>query len=199
MYFFTFLERGKSQLLEFQISEKMARLVASIKGGHVSALQGEVMEWKLQIRNIGMAPASNIILKSNMPWLCLLNDDATLDQQYLSRATSNCIGRSGTAIALSENYHLEPGNQTTFRIKARVSGGGRQTLRLLLRYDAYMKPYLKQSVYSTRYLAKSLTYTVYPSINLSALCQPSFDKIGNYVLSVEVRNLSTLSFSIVIH
>lgn len=70
--------------------------------GEYPVLQGQLNKWTLNIKNIGTAPASNITLKTNVPWINIITSDNDRGKDNISEfsATSRCIGPSGTLMSL---------------------------------------------------------------------------------------------------
>ena len=159
----------------------MPRIVASIENNKDPFLQGEVMEWNVSISNVGSASVGHLVLKTNLPWLCLVEESS--DKGHECNAISSCIGPSGTVMEISMKNALQSGETIKVPFKVRASGGGRQFFHLLLRYTT-MKA--QQERAQIRYLKKSLQYTVYPSLSLSFSSKPSFSDGRKFIISLEV-------------
>ncbi len=168
--------------MNFVVEHQMPRLVLSIDGGKGAVLQGEVLHWKLRVRNVGSAPANNLLMKSNYPWLYLYDD--TIVGSVNSAVASSC-GISGTLMKLPLSKAIEPGEVQEYTLKVRAGGGGRQSLNLIMKYEKSEKD-VSDVRKKERFVMKTISFTVYPSINIFALCNPSFIIPGEYILSVEV-------------
>lgn len=158
------------------------------EGAQSTVLQGQTRCWKLKVSNVGYAPANNIMLKTNGPWLHTTMS-ATRDEDA---ATSFCVGPSGTLMKVpfpntSQSDVLHPGESIEIPVAIRTSGGGRQDFYLLFRYELWSENDFASSLVSChRWARKLLSVTVYPSITMSASLMPSYSNNGEHILSVEV-------------
>lgn len=160
-------------------------------------LQGQVTEWSLRITNQGNAPAQNIILKTNVPWINILQNE----EKDSLISTSSCLGPSGTLMQiplkgdeLLENNFLKPGQSNDIPIQIRTSGGGKQDFYMLLRYEKSQEPSDK-SAPKVRWLRNMVSVAVYPSLTVAASLIPSYNDNNDYVLSLEVsRTISKILF-----
>ena len=93
------------------ITPKMPWLDLSIQNVKDTVLEGEVCRWTLKLTNRGSAPATNIYLKTNLPWLSLELDtppsdipdpDARGSKHTVDKykATSYCEGPSGSLMQI---------------------------------------------------------------------------------------------------
>ena len=154
-------------------------------------LQGQTSHWKLKLSNLGYAPASNITLKTNAPWLNISNSSNTIHGE--ESPTSFCIGPSGTLMqipfkgVLGHSAVLHPGETTEVPIIIRTSGGGRQDFYMLFRYELWSEQNENSNVLpSHRWTREILSVPVYPSITMSASLMPSCSNKGDHILSIEV-------------
>ena len=152
-------------------------------------LQGQVTEWSMRITNQGNAPAQNVFLKTNVPWINILHNEEK-DSLF---STSSCLGSSGTLMQipligdeLLENNSLKPGRTTDIPIQIRTSGGGKQDFYMLFRYEKYHESSDK-SAPKVRWLRNMVSVAVYPSLTVAASLIPSYNDNNDYVLSLEVR------------
>lgn len=160
---------------------------------HGTVLQGQTSHWKLKLSNLGYAPASNIMLKTNAPWLNIV---ASSDEKVLSEdaPTSYCIGPSGTLMQVPFNGKLgplgvlHPGQTAEVSVVIRTSGGGRQDFYMLFRYELWSEQHATSNLVPRhRWTREILSIPVYPSITMSASLMPSYSNKGEHILSIEVR------------
>jgi len=224
--------RGESLALKSKVEREMPFLAVSVlrqptpnnttthdngvvRGGTV--LQGQTSSWTLRLSNLGYAPASNITLKTNSPWLNILDSSGAGEEweeghyhrnEYAS--TSYCIGPSGTLMGvpfkskhfgndddddankLDQPCVLQPGETIDVPVTVRTSGGGRQAFYMLFRYELWdgvggVSGYGGPSP-RHRWARKLLSVPVYPSITMSASIMPSYSNKGEHVLSIELMN-----------
>jgi hypothetical protein len=164
-------------------------VITSDQGAPNTVLQGQILRWKLKVSNVGYAPATNIMLKTNGPWLNSTNaaDDATT----LDAPTSFCVGPSGTLMKVplpnsNQSDVLHPGESIEIPVSIRTSVVGRQDFHFLFRYEVWSDT--PQTVCLHRWARKLVSVTVYPSITMSASLMPSYSKNGEHILSVELMN-----------
>jgi hypothetical protein len=191
--------RGPAQLLRTKIECNMPSISVDViqkidNGNTPVVLQGQVSKWILRVSNQGAAHATNLCLKTNVPWfnICRNSDVADGDE------VSYCIGPSGTMmrLPLDRNHNstdkietLAPGQILDIPIEIRTSGGGKQDFYMLFRYELFekssaSKPLLQKP--KTRWLRKMVSVAVYPSLTLTASITPSFSNKKDCILSVEV-------------
>lgn len=164
----------------------------------VPVLQGQVSEWTLRVSNQGSAAASNLTLKTNVPWINILCDDEMASDNYGDRdnRTSFCIGPSGTLMNvviksdLPENGILNPGETVDIPVQIRTSGGGSQDFYMLFRYQLHGGEYSHVTNPKVRWLRNMVSLAVYPSLTVTASLTPSYTGDSDHILSVEVRNKS---------
>ena len=150
-----------------------------------TVLQGQTSRWKLKLSNLGYSPASNIMLKTNAPWLNIIQSDEEITEDG---PTSCCVGPSGTLMKIPlKNADrldvLQPGETIEVPVSIRTSGGGRQDFYMLFRYENAAR---SSVVPRHRWARKLLSVPVYPSITMSASLMPSYSNKGEHILSVEV-------------
>merc|ERR1719491_401556 len=97
--------------------------VAPDKSTQSTVLQGQTSNWKLTLSNVGYAPASNIMLKTNAPWLNMETNETSSD----NGALSFCVGPSGTLMRvplakLDQSSTLLPGETIELPVAIRTSG-----------------------------------------------------------------------------
>jgi hypothetical protein len=121
----------------------------TMPGDHDPLLEGQISLWTLRISNVGNAPASNISLKTSLPWVNILSDHAditstTVDERE-ARSTSQCVGPTGTLMTLPMHIGeslqgkdaILPGESMDITIQLRTSGGGKQDFYMLYRYELW--------------------------------------------------------------
>jgi len=187
--------RGEALLLKSKIEEEMPSLKVTISpsnNNQSTVLQGQTSSWILKLSNFGYAPAANIMLKTNAPWLNI--NDGMGKENDENSATSHCVGPSGTLMKVpcngtSKAGILQPGETIEVPVFIRTSGGGRQDFYMLCRYELW-KEDSQANLASPRHrwARKLLSVPVYPSITMSASLMPSYANNGENILSVELMN-----------
>lgn len=189
--------RGESLLLRSKIEQEMPSLKVTItpdESTQTTVLQGQTSRWKLKLTNVGYAPAGNIMLKTNAPWLNMTQSNTGTNEGTSSEnaPTSYCVGASGTLMRvplLNTNQldTLQPGETVEIPVAIRTSGGGRQDFYMLFRYELWSKENAESTLVPRhRWARKLLSVPVYPSITMSASLMPSYSNKGEHILSVEV-------------
>jgi len=154
---FLLVVRGESMVLKSKIEVDMPCLTAELikrgmddfntiatDGGPL--IEGQISPWTIRLRNVGNALASSVVLKTNLPWVNVLsseNDILSMEEQE-ARATSQCIGPTGTLISLpikgdslKESGRIYPGESVDIPIQMRTSGNGKQEFYMLFRYELW--------------------------------------------------------------
>jgi len=191
--------RGESILLRSKVEQEMPSLKVTITPDESTqstvVLQGQTSRWILKLSNVGYAPASNIMLKTNAPWLNMTPSNGTNESNNTEEApTSFCVGPSGTLMRVplssaSRSGILEPGETVEVPVAIRTSGGGRQEFHMIFRYELWSKDNATSSLVPRhRWARKLLSVPVYPSITMSASLMPSYSNKGEHILSVELMN-----------
>jgi len=193
--------RGESTLLKSKIECNMPNLSAVMiptSSGKGRVLQGQVSEWTLRISNQGTAAADKITLKTNVPWINILDRGKAKinDEMAYKHETSHCVGPSGTLMLLpisdgSSNPNstlLKPGQTVDIPIQIRTSGGGRQDFYMLFRYELFDMITSKLVPTKVRWLRQMFSVAVYPSLTMTASLIPSYGSGSDHILSVEMTN-----------
>jgi hypothetical protein len=192
--------RAESLLLKAKVERDMPRLTAHLvpnnkseEDGPVVILVGQMSSWILRLSNIGTAPASQLSLKTNMPWISIESNQETADSSSQEDLPApHCVGPSGTLMnlpledeSLQSKGVLHPGESVDIPILIRPSDSGSHSLYMLYRYEL-----CDSSSASTkqRWLQFMINVPVSPSLALTASLMPSFWKQNEHVLSVEVSN-----------
>ena len=151
-------------------------------------LQGQVNDWIIKLSNIGTAPARDVFMKANVPWIRLMANEEFIDE---TEKRSNYIGPTGTfmKIPLHDSGIIKPGQTIEIPIKMRASGGGRQECYILFRYQLACAQDEQARV---RWFRKILSFPVYPSITMTASLMPFYRTKADHVLSLDVRFLFLL-------
>lgn len=167
--------RGESLVLKSKIAVDMPCVTAElVKRASPTAtssvvntddgplLDGQISSWTLRLRNVGSAPACQLLLKTNLPWINIRQqaiDQGESEEELESRATSHCIGPTGTLMglplegdALKETGTIHPGETVDIPIQIRTSGTGKQRFYMLYRYALYADDPAESS--RTRWLRK---------------------------------------------
>ena len=180
--------RAESMLLKAKVEQDMPRLVVNLTSSHQSSnkslsntLQGQISHWTLQISNRGTAPATNIVLKTNLPWINISTSRSSEEEE-----TSSCVGPSGTLLALAtlNNSIIQPNKTLDIPIILRTTGTASQDFYMLYRYEH------ADDSKKHRWLQQMITVPVYASLQVIASLMPSYWAKDEHVLSVEVTNLS---------
>lgn len=194
------LSAGVSSNLKSKIDCDMPNITVDIVrrdediGHNRVVLQGQVGKWVMRVANQGAAHATNLFLKTNVPWINICHDGDVTENAEVS----NCIGPSGTMMQLpiqnaSDNTKntIAPGETIDIPIDIRTSGGGKQEFYMLFRYELFEKATSsKQKSLSpkVRWFKKMVSVPVYPSLTLTASLTPSFLNKKESILSVEVSS-----------
>jgi hypothetical protein len=185
--------RAESVVLRSKVEQKMPLLKVAISpdgSAQSIVLQGQTSSWKLKISNVGYAPAKNVMLKTNAPWLNMA--DTSINASDEDAPTSFCLGPSGTLMRIplqnvNQSDVLQPGESIEIPVAIRTSGGGRQDFYMLFRYELWSEQNsVSGSVSCHRWARKLLSIPVYPSLTMSASLMPSYSSNGEHILSIEV-------------
>jgi hypothetical protein len=196
--------RSKSLLLMAKVERGMpcltAELVSTTCEKDNVALDGRTRQWTLRLANVGTAPATNVTLKTNLPWVSILEhvehdavEEIGPDSDKVTGPANFCIGPTGTlmriplqATMLQNKGQICPGESVDVSIRIRTAGSGAKAFYMLFRYELYD---LDTTGSRCRWLRKMFNVHVYPSLSLSASIKPSFANQGEHILSVEISNL----------
>ncbi|KAL3925019.1 MAG: hypothetical protein SGILL_000681 [Bacillariaceae sp.] len=198
--------RGESLLLKSKVESDMpclsTELVKRVEndapavtpdGGPL--LEGQLSSWTIRLRNVGTAPASNITLKTNLPWIKLLEENSDLPQlQKDAKATSHCIGPSGTMMSLpvaTGSDVLQPGETVDIPIQIRTSGFKTKDFYMLYRYELDDPKAKEDTKPRGRWLRKMYAVPVYPSLFLTSKALTTSLSGKDIILSVELTNNRT--------
>jgi hypothetical protein len=201
--------RGQSTLLKSKIECDMPCLSAELvkrmstpdatpvptDGGPL--LDGQISSWTIRLTNVGTAPATNVTLKTNLPWVNIVDTKANCTSREIeAQPTSRCIGPSGTLMTLpmvgkglqkAETIH--PGESLDIPIQIRTSGNKKHDFYMLYRYelphrndtDEIDKP-------RSRWLRRMYEVSAYPSLSFDANTLTTTWKGKDILLSVELTN-----------
>lgn len=166
-------------------------------------LEGQMGSWVLRICNVGTAPATNVSLKTSMPWISVPQSVSDLNKENLSsskinalenRATSCCVGPTGTLIRLplhgpqlKQEGSIQPGENVDVPIQIKAGSSGTQDFYMLYRYELD-DPSSQLKVRPHRWLRRMYKVPVYPSLSLTASILPSSWGKGEHILSIEVKS-----------
>lgn len=197
--------RGESYILRSKIECDMPNLFVDVvplqdkvtkNNGEGTVLQGQISQSLLRISNRGTAPASGVLIKTNVPWISILGCKESKDSSVNgdSKETSFCMGPTGTLmrVPLGTANVLYPGQTVDIPIEVRTSGGGRQDFYMLFRYELFDATGTSSNACSTspklRWLRKISSIAVYPSLTVTASLMPSHLKKYDHILSIEMTN-----------
>lgn len=176
-----------SSLLKLHIEQDLPNLVVDFVPtqrlkGKSTIFQGQVREWTMKVSNIGTAPASNLLLKANLPWIRVSSSDNI----------PTFVGPTGTFIRvpIKNSGIIGPGQIIEIPIEMRPSGGGRQECYMLFRYQL---AHSHDNPATVRWIRKIISFPVYPSITMTASLMPFYRTKTDHVLSLDVRS-SPLKF-----
>lgn len=159
-------------------------------------LHGQISSWTLRLSNIGTAAATNLTLKTNVPWVNIAptkGEKSSLSTKSDTTRVSHCVGPTGTLMELPVSGGkragiIDPGETVDVPILVRTSGTGKQEFYMLYRYELYDASSLgtPSSNNKSRWIRKMVNVPVYPSLSLNASIMPSSWKDDEHILSVEV-------------
>ncbi|CAB9513824.1 trafficking protein particle complex [Seminavis robusta] len=202
--------RAEPVLLRSTVKQDMPCLTATLlksqtEGSDDPLIQGQKESWTLRLSNIGTAPATNVSLKTNLPWINIVNDNdesssggnVTLSKvmSWENRAKSCCVGPTGTLMTipldgshLRKRGFLQPGESVDVPIQIRAgSGDGLQDFYMLYRYELD-DPSVPTNSKPQRWLKKMFKIPVYPSLSMKATLLPSTWSRREHILSLELTN-----------
>lgn len=138
-----------------------AELVARVPNSRTSQVEhpaqghlfdGQISLWQIRLSNVGSAPATNVVLKTNLPWVCIpdwsvpyrggVNSERLSLEQLEAFPVSNCIGPTGTLMtlplygeSLEDEGVIHPGETVDIPIDLRTTGSGVQSFYMLYRFE----------------------------------------------------------------
>jgi hypothetical protein len=197
--------RAEPTVLKAKIERGMPSLTAelihheeSISGMIGPLLDGQLTSWTLRMSNVGTAAATNIFLKTNLPWISITGhgiESSGSAEEKESQPTHCCIGPTGTLmeLPLDDNTlktvnELHPNETVDIPIHIRTSGIGKEDFYMLFRYDLLDDD---AETPRHRWLRKMFEISIYPSITFNASVVPSFSSPGEFIMSIDVANLRT--------
>lgn len=163
-------------------------------------LHAQIGKWALRVSNVGTAPATNITLKTNTPWINIVKEHDIVTSERSS--ISHCVGPTGTLMRLpieefsadlTVQNQIHPGETVDIPIEIRTSDDmvGKQNLYMLFRYElASTEDYSAVPQPSRfRWLKKMFEVPIYPSLSLAASIVPAFASFnGEHLLSLDITN-----------
>ena len=173
-----------------------------MEGSQDPLLEGQKGKWTLHIANVGTAPATNVVLKTNMAWINIQTEGfSELDKENLDEskigsletmAKSYCVGPSGTLMRLplqgsklKQEGIILPGESLDIPLHVKAGVSGMQDFYMLYRYELY-DPSSPMKTNPHRWLKKMYKIPVYPSLSIAASISPSSWSKTEHILSVEV-------------
>jgi hypothetical protein len=197
--------RGESMYLKMKIEGDMPCLTAelikrfpadspAVAMDDGPMLVGQISTWTLRLRNVGTAPASGVVLKTNLPWIDIIeseihssNNSQTVEEKE-SKSISHCIGPSGTLMALPVGESIDPNETFDMQIRVRTSGEKEQDFYMLYKYDTFDNSAGKESKRRRRWLRQLYEVPVYPSLTFTAKPLTTTWKGKDVLVSVELTN-----------
>jgi hypothetical protein len=191
--------RGESFLLKSKVEQGMPCITVDLIGTYTAqndlnrpSLSGEIRQWTLRISNVGTAAASNMTMKTNLPWVYVIEkEDGNITDD--KQAISNCVGPTGTLMyiplygaGLDKSGVIRPGESVDVNIEIRTQGSHKQDFYMLFRYELFSDRIPNEEP-RFRWLKKMFKVPVYPSLTLSATVTPAFST-KDHILSVEIVN-----------
>lgn len=195
---------------------ELPRLEATLEGIPDTIFQGEMVRGRLRVTNRGLAPAAHVFAKTAPPsWVFLGRDPGggVAGAGDGGAACMSMVGVSGTVFQIlpssppqgtgtGQGGSLAPGGSLTVPVWVRGLGGGKQTLRLLIRYQRAGGPsataaaatrgmggdYQHQQQQQYRYARVGVDVCVLPSVAVAPSVSPSYARPGECVLSLSVTN-----------
>ena len=130
------------------LTAELVRNASTTIPSELILLDGQISSWSIRITNLGNAPASNVALKTNLPWVNIVNHDSSHSgisaEEREAQATSRCIGPTGTMMRLPlddknlrEPGAIHPGETVDIPIQLRTSGSSKQEFYMLYRYELW--------------------------------------------------------------
>lgn len=201
--------RGQSTLLKSKIECDMPCLSAELvkrmstsdatpvpsDGGPL--LDGQISSWTIRLTNVGTAPATNVTLKTNLPWVNIMDNKANRTSSEIeAQPTSRCIGPSGTLMVLplvdrdlKQAGTIQPGESMDIPIQIRTSGNKKRDFYMLYRYELTRKHDAdKKEKARSRWLRRMYEVSAYPSLSFDAKILTTTWKGKDILLSVEFTN-----------
>ena len=191
--------RGESVYLKAKIEGEMPCLTAELikrfpadspatETDDGPMLVGQISTWTIRLRNVGTAPASGVVLKTSLPWIDIVeteNDASLAVEEKESKATSRCLGPSGTLMALLGEDKIDPNQTVDIQIRVRTFGEQKQNFYMLYKYDLLGG---NESKRRTRWLRNMYEVPVFPSLSFRANPLSTTLKGKEILLSVELTN-----------
>lgn len=202
-------------MLVHRIVPELPLLEAALEGVPDTLFQGEMVEGRLRVTNRGLAPAAHVYAKTAPPSWVFLQDPGGAERRAENGMCMSMVGVSGTVFRVapaggSSSSSLAPGQSLSVPVWVRGLGGGKQTLRLLLRYEreggvpssssssSSSSPQqgsrllggsgVEQHEQQYRYTHLSHDVCVLPSVAVAPSVSPSYAMPGECVLSLSVTN-----------
>ena len=123
-------------------------------------LEGQISMWTIRLRNVGNAPASGLFLKTNLPWIDIVDNEISSSEKCMtieekeSRAISRCLGPSGTLMSIPVKGNIDPNQTFDIQVRVRTSGEKKQDFYMLYKYDIVTNLAEKDSKRRSRWLRK---------------------------------------------
>ena len=193
-------ERGANLRLVSRIVPELPLLEAELEGLPSTLFQGEMIQASLKITNRGLAPAAHVYAKSSLPsWLFMRDPSATSPPADTGTGGTmgvcmSMVGVSGTVFRVVTGGLAAGGATVRVPVWVRGLGGGKQTLRILVRYERQGTAGTTAAGASSqdyRYTEVVRDVCVLPSVSVVPSVSPSYSQPGECVLSLTVSNYRT--------
>jgi len=197
--------RGESMYLKSKVEGNMPCLTAELikrfpddspvvamDGGPM--LEGQISMWTVRLRNVGNAPASGLFLKTNLPWIDIVDNEISSSDKCMtieekeSRAISRCLGPSGTLMSIPVKGNIDPNQTFDIQVRVRTSGEKKQDFYMLYKYDIVTNLAEKDSKRRSRWLRKMYEVPVFPSLTFNVSPLNTTFQEDEVLVAVELTN-----------
>jgi len=194
--------RGMDVKFVTRVVPELPLLEVEWEGLPEALFQGEVVKTFLRITNRGLAAAASVYAKSNLPSWLFMRDPAEVEKEQgvWGGVCMSMVGMSGTVfrVATGGLPGAAAGGGCTVRVPVWVRGlgGGKQTLRVLVRYERQQATGGGGTAVGTesqeyRYTEVAQDVCVLPSVSVVPSVSPSYSQPGECILSLNVSNYRT--------
>ena len=148
----------------------------------------------LLVGNVGNAPASGLFLKTNLPWIDIVDNEISSSDKCMtteekeSRAISRCLGPSGTLMSIPVKGNIDPNQTFDIQVRVRTSGEKKQDFYMLYKYDIVTNLAEKDSKRRSRWLRKMYEVPVFPSLTFNVSPLNTTFQEDEVLVAVELTN-----------
>lgn len=203
--------RGPDVRLVSRVVPELPLLEVEWEGLPETVFQGEMVQAALRITNRGLAPAAHVYAKSNLPSWVFMQDPAIVSTvggragpAMGAGVCMSMVGVSGTVFRVVTGALPAGGGCVRIPVWVRGLGGGKQRLRILVRYERQRNEGVQMTAEdgkngglggmlgeNYRFAEVSKELCVLPSIAVTPSVSPSYSRPGECVLSLNVSNYRT--------